>query len=174
MSLEKIVSGGQTGVDRGALDAALMAQFPCGGWCPADRSAEDGPIPVAYPLAPLPGARYRERTRKNVIDSDGTLILFDGRLTGGKLTGGTELTAQVAKERRKPVFQVDAARSPVSHAATAILAWVNERGIEVLNVAGPRASGWAQGHEYARQVIAALIEARSAAGRQAGAAARNP
>jgi hypothetical protein len=159
MSLEKIVSGGQTGVDRGALDASLAAQFPCGGWCPADRNAEDGPIPLIYPLSPLPGAGYRERTRENVIDSDGTLILFDGRLTGGELTGGTQLTAKVAKERRKPTLQIDAALFPVSHAARTILAWVNERGIKVLNVAGPRASGWPEGHEYARQVVAALIQA---------------
>src|SRR5271165_7243365 len=75
MVLAKIVSGGETGVDRGALDAALALGFPCGGWCPADRSAEDGPIPQRYPLTPLPGIGYRRRTRQNVIDSDGTVIL---------------------------------------------------------------------------------------------------
>src|SRR5579862_7217711 len=83
--LRKIVTGGQTGVDRGALDAALASQFPCGGWCPADRSAEDGVIPATYPLTPLPGGGLRERTRQNVIDSDGTLIVCDGTLTGGEL-----------------------------------------------------------------------------------------
>ena len=64
MALTRIVSGGQTGVDRGALDAALAAGFPCGGWCPADRAAEDGAIPVRYPLTPLARGGYRERTRQ--------------------------------------------------------------------------------------------------------------
>src|ERR1700735_199758 len=107
MGLQKIVSGGQTGVDRGALDAALLAGFPCGGWCPAGRLAEDGEIPDRYPPTELPedsaggpGARearkvavgYRARTLKNVQDSDGTVILFSGTLPGGKLSGGTLLT----------------------------------------------------------------------------------
>jgi Circularly permutated YpsA SLOG family len=62
MGVTKIVSGGQTGVDRGALDAALAVGFACGGWCPGDRMAEDGPIPEKYPLMPLPNGGYRERT----------------------------------------------------------------------------------------------------------------
>jgi hypothetical protein len=69
MALTKIVSGGQSGVDRGALDAALAAGFPCGGWCPADRCAEDGPIPARYPLNSLARGGYRERARQNVLDS---------------------------------------------------------------------------------------------------------
>ena len=76
--LKKIVSGGQTGVDRGALDAALEASFPCGGWCPKGRKAEDGAIPARYPLTEMPGPTYRARTRRNVTDSDGTLNLFFG------------------------------------------------------------------------------------------------
>jgi hypothetical protein len=70
MPLKKIVSGGQTGVDRAALDAALVAKFPCAGWA-ADRMAEDGIIPDRYPLVPLPSGGYRQRTRLNVSDSDG-------------------------------------------------------------------------------------------------------
>jgi hypothetical protein len=77
-TLEKIISGGQTGVDRGALDAALEASFPCGGWCPKGRKAEDGPIPARYPLKEMDGPAYRLRTERNVRDSDGTLILFFG------------------------------------------------------------------------------------------------
>jgi hypothetical protein len=71
MSLLKVISGGQTGVDRGALDAALAAHFPCGGWCPADRKAEDGEVPEEYPVTPLRHGGYRARTRKNVEESDG-------------------------------------------------------------------------------------------------------
>lgn len=157
MSPAKIVSGGQTGVDRGALDAALAARFPCGGWCPGDRRAEDGPIPATYPLSPLAGAGYRERTRQNVLDSDGTLILFNGALTGGQLTGGTRLTADVARERGKPLKQINAATASVPVAVADVRAWASEHRIRVLNVAGPRASGWPGGYEYAREVIAGLI-----------------
>src|ERR1700744_1038425 len=100
MALIKIISGGQTGVDRGALDAALVAGFACGGWCPADRGAEGGVIPERYPLTPRPAdaigvsqksearhlaEQYRARTLKNVQDSDGTLILYSGTLSGGIL-----------------------------------------------------------------------------------------
>jgi len=82
-SLTRIVSGGQTGVDRGALDAALEAGFPCGGWAPAGRIAEDGPIAARYPVVELAGAGYEERTLKNVLDSDGTAILYFKELEGG-------------------------------------------------------------------------------------------
>jgi hypothetical protein len=87
MALTKIISGGQTGVDRAALDAASAVGFPCGGWCPADRKAEDGPIPERYPMSLLTERGYRLRTLKNVQTSDGTAILFNQTLSGGtKLT----------------------------------------------------------------------------------------
>jgi hypothetical protein len=95
MTLSKIVSGGQTGVDRGALDAALRVGFPCGGWCPQDRKAEDGPIPDRYPLVVLPGAGYRQRTLKNVKDSDGTVIIY-----ANTLSGGTKLTRDFCQRER--------------------------------------------------------------------------
>src|SRR5210317_1948565 len=79
----RIVSGGQTGVDRGALDAALTLGRVCGGWCPEGRLADDGPIPARYPLQELPGGGYRARTRRNVRDSDATLIVTFGAPTGG-------------------------------------------------------------------------------------------
>jgi len=139
MNLVKIVSGEQTGVDRGALDAALVAGFPCGGWCPADRGAEDGVIAQRYPIKPLPGGGYRERTRQNVIDSDGTAILFYEALKGG-----TRLTRNLCVREKKPFIVLDAKQISESRAADAIAWFVEENQVAVLNVAGPRLSGWAE------------------------------
>jgi hypothetical protein len=161
MSLKKIVSGGQTGVDRGALEAALRAGFPCGGWCPADREAEDGAIPSRYPVTPLAEAGYPERTRENVLASDGTVILFDGRLTHGHLTGGTRLTRLSCRTARKPLLVLDAAKMSEAAAAEAILKFVNENGIRVLNVAGPRASGWPKGFAFAFGVIWRVLKSEA-------------
>jgi len=152
MALIKIVSGGQTGVDRGALDAALAAKFPCGGWCPSDRRAEDGPIPVRYPLTPLPGGGYRERTRQNVIDSDGTAIVFYESLTGGTL-----LTRNLCVGAKKPFIVIDAMQNAESTVAAAIVRFADENQIGVLNVAGPRLSGWPQGQAFAERVVAEVI-----------------
>ena len=152
MSLHKIVSGGQTGVDRGALDAALAAEFPCGGWCPADRAAEDGPIPARSPLTPMARGGYRERTRQNVVDSDGTAILFYGVLVGGTL-----LTLNLCKLEGKPHVVTDASKTSESVAAAEIARFVEEHDIRVLNVAGPRSSHWAQGHGFAIGTVGELI-----------------
>jgi hypothetical protein len=157
--LSKIVSGGQTGVDRAALDAALASQFSCGGWCPADRTAEDGIIPAIYPLTPLPDGGLRERTRQNVIDSDGTLIMFDGQQSGGELTGGTHLTRRVAQRHGRALLVIDASKFPAAGAAEAIIAWIKtSSGIGVLNVAGPRESGWPQAYAYTREVIGIVLQ----------------
>ena len=152
MALEKIVSGGQTGVDRGALDAALAAGFPCGGWCPADRTAEDGPIPSRYPLTPLSRGGYRERTRQNVLDSDGTAILFHGVLGGGTL-----LTLNLCKREGKPHVVIDASKTSESAAAEEVAGFVEERNIKVLNVAGPRASGWGLGYSFVIEMVGELV-----------------
>ena len=153
MPLTKIVSGGQTGVDRGALDAALAAKFPCGGWCPADRRAEDGPIPLRYPMTPLPGSGYRDRTLKNVIDSDGTAILFFG-----SLTGGTKRTRDICVRQKKPFVVLDAKQITESAASGAIVHFVEENKIAVLNVAGPRLSGWTAGYRFASDVVSRVIK----------------
>lgn len=153
MSLRKIISGGQTGVDRGALEAALAAGFPCGGWCPADRKAEDGRIPERYPVTPLPHTGYRARTRKNVEDSDGTVIFAPG-----ELTGGTALTLQCCRRHGKPSLVIDAGDVPAQPAVEAVLRFVEAHRIAVLNVAGPRASGWGAGEGFARDVIGAVLK----------------
>ena len=130
--IRKIVSGGQTGVDRAALDVALAMDMPCGGWCPRGRGAEDGAIPARYPLQETGSQDYAERTSRNVNDSDGTLILAIGALHGGTL-----LTAQLAEKSGKPCLVVDLARPPESGKVDS---WISENQISVLNVAGPRES----------------------------------
>lgn len=128
---EQIVSGGQTGVDRAALDVALELGIPCGGWCPKGRRAEDGLIPDVYPLRESPTANYAERTALNVKDSDGTLIL-----SRGPLRGGTALTKTFAERYRRPFLVVDL-RDDTSQL---IHEWLSAHSIRVLNVAGPRES----------------------------------
>lgn len=152
MSLNKIVSGGQTGVDRGALDAALAAGFLCGGWCPWDRAAEDGVIPEKYPLLPVLCGGYRQRTHKNVMDSDGTAILFVGTLSGG-----TKLTRDLCVREKRPFVLLDAKLISESAAAAAIARFIDENEIQVLNVAGPRLSGWPQGHAFALEAVGKVI-----------------
>lgn len=146
-----IYSGGQAGVDRGALDAALQMGNPCGGWCPSGRKAEDGPIPPRYPLRQVDGG-YEERTRRNIEASDGTLILHRGPLSQGTL-----LTLQICRELGKPVCLVDAHASSAEDAAIAAQKFIEQHGIERLNVAGPRRSRWTQSYHYALEAISALI-----------------
>jgi hypothetical protein len=139
-------------VDRGALDAALALGFPCGGWGPVDRRAEDGLIPARYPIIPMAFGGYRSRTRKNVVDSRGTVILAPGALTGESL-----LTLSCCQECGKSVTVIDALRIGQSDAATRIAAFVLQHSIGTLNVAGPRASRWSEGHEYAYRAISGLL-----------------
>jgi hypothetical protein len=153
MGLLKIVSGGQTGVDRGALDAALAAGFPCGGWCPPDRAAEGGPIPDRYPMQLLAAGGHRLRARQNVIDSDGTAILFNE-----SLSGGTKLTRDMCISEKKPFIVLDAKQIDTIRAAKVIRRFVEENEIQVLNVAGPRLSGWADGHAFALAVLEGVLQ----------------
>jgi Circularly permutated YpsA SLOG family len=159
--LSKIISGGQTGVDRAALDAALAAGIPCGGWCPADRGAEDGPIPDRYALQPFPGWGNRKRTRQNVIDSDATVILhFEA------LKGGTRLTRNLCALEKKPYLLLDARQFPPAAAAQAVSKFIEESAIQTLNVAGPRLSGWAGGYAFALAVMSQAISLTMATGGQ--------
>lgn len=150
--IEKIISGGQSGVDRGALDAALQAAFPCGGWCPAGRRAEDGVIAARYPLQELASAAYPDRTLRNVRDSDGTLVLYSGTLSGG-----TRLTAELCGREHKPVYVIDAVHTGAALAAEQVAGFVARESIRVLNVAGPRASGWPGACAFSREVVGRLL-----------------
>ena len=145
----KIVSGGQTGVDRAALDVALELGLPCGGWCPRGRRAEDGPIDDRYPLTETPWHGYPQRTEWNVRDSDGTLIL-----TAGPADRGTALTVRLAERLHKPHLQVDLAAWP---SAAAVHEWVRANGVRVLNVAGPRESSTPGIGEQARRFLREVI-----------------
>jgi putative molybdenum carrier protein len=137
----EVVSGGQTGVDRAALDAALALGLPCGGWCPRGRRAEDGAVPDRYPLRETPSTAYPERTEWNVRDSDGTLVLHRGRLRGG-----TALTLRLARRYGRPALAVDMAAPP---AAAAVRRWLERERIGRLNVAGPRESDQPGIHDQA-------------------------
>lgn len=151
----KIVSGGQTGVDRGALDAALAVGVPCGGWCPAGRRAEDGPIDTAYPLRETASEHYHVRTRQNVLDSDATLVIYFG-----KLEGGTARTLALCKELNKPFLSINALERSSAQAVDIIEAFIQKYHVDTLNVAGPRASKQSQASHYTRTTIALLLASR--------------
>jgi hypothetical protein len=153
VTLKRIVSGGQTGVDRGALDAALAAGFECGGWAPGDRMAEDGIIPDWYPLTILPNGNNRQRTRLNVVDSDGTVVLYDG-----SLSGGTRLTRDLCVLLDRPCILISARETPDPVAAVAaVIKFIEDNDMGALNVAGPRASRWADGYRFAWDVVSGVI-----------------
>lgn len=147
-----IVSGGQTGADRAALDAALACGAACGGWCPADRMAEDGPISPRYPLTPLAAGGYRERTRKNVEHSDATVIFCQGTPQGG-----TRATLDDCRALGKPHLVIDPAAQLPAQAAAAIAGFLRRHAIRVLNVAGPRASQQPQIYEFVRAVVQQVL-----------------
>ncbi|MCA9264484.1 MAG: putative molybdenum carrier protein [Planctomycetales bacterium] len=148
-NVTRVISGGQTGVDRGALDAAILLGIEHGGWCPRGRLAEDGPIPPQYDLWETESPEYPVRTEQNVTDSDGTLLLFRRRLTGG-----TRYTLRMARRHGRPHFQVDL-EQPWD--IPAVQTWLAEHDIQVLNVAGPRASTSPRIQDDAREFVLALL-----------------
>jgi hypothetical protein len=184
--LLKVISGGQTGVDRGALDAALAFEVECSGWCPAGRLAEDGTIPTRYPVMELANAGYAERTVRNVADSDGTLVI-----SKGEPVGGTRETVDRCIEMGKPYLIIDCASMSLEEtieAATDFVKSLSSRadardlpldqaisehsrgstvraglalsarlGTTVINVAGPRASQWSEGHQTTLQIVSGVL-----------------
>lgn len=168
----KVVTGGQTGVDRGALDAALDLNIQCGGWCPEGRLAEDGVIPEQYPLEELAGGDYRDRTRKNVVDSDGSAIIYFG-----EIEGGTECTLDDCVQLAKPYQLIDGAGMQPGQAAKQIAEFVRERNVQTLNIAGPRASKIEKGHKYAFDTVRMLVDLLSqkrSAGKRSGGRSGKP
>ena len=143
--LSRIVSGGQTGVDRAALDAALAVGIEIGGWCPRDRRSEDGIIPSRYPLRETASRSYAVRTEWNVRDSDATLVLVLDHISSG-----TRLTIDSARSQGQPlrIEYLCVSAKPgllteelsLEHRVASVGDWIRREQIQTLNVAGPRGS----------------------------------
>lgn len=147
--VRRVVSGAQTGVDRAALDAALELGLACGGWVPRGRVDEYGRIPDSYPnLEETASADWEERTEANVRDSDATLLISRGPLTGGSL-----FTREVALRLGRPTLHLDLRREPVEQAAEAARRFIERESVRVLNVAGPRASKDPGLHDLALRLL---------------------
>ena len=149
--LKKIISGGQTGADRAALDAAIELGIPHGGWIPKGRRTEDGPLPDEYELQEMATASYDERTEQNVIDADGTLIV-----SHGQLTDGSAFTEEMAKKHDRPCLHIDLDVIRGISAAQKIKSWILQNGVKTLNVAGPRASKDPKIHDDALRLVKAV------------------
>jgi putative molybdenum carrier protein len=147
----KIVSGGQTGADRAALDWAMAHGMPHGGWCPRGRLAEDEHIADKYELNETPLAEYAERTEWNVRDSDGTVIFS----LADELTGGSQATAHFARVHRKPWLHLS---RKTKNPSAKLLAFIAQHKIKVLNVAGPRASSEPGISKFVSQTLDQAIE----------------
>jgi hypothetical protein len=133
--LKKIISGGQVGADQAALDAAIKCNFPHSGWIQNGRKTQTGALPEKYHLIEMSASGYKERIERNVIESDGTVII-----THGDLTGGAEYSRKMAKKHHRPCLHVDLSITPAAVSSSDINTWIIENSIEVLNVTGSRTS----------------------------------
>jgi Icc protein len=153
MRIEKILSGGQTGVDRAALDCALELAIPHGGWCPRGRRALDGPLDPIYQLQETPSSAYSQRTEWNVRDADATLLL-----SWGPPDGGSALTAELAEKLRKPLLIIDLRQSaPIDSVTNKLWQWLEQHDIHVLNIAGPRHSKADNIYTIAMQLLMRIL-----------------
>lgn len=150
-----LISGGQTGVDRAALDEALEAGVDVDGWCPHGRRAEDGAISKRYPLQETPSDAYAQRTEWNVRDSDATLII-----TPVPPGGGTQWTADCAAKWQRPLW-IASVRAPETVAlhVPRLVNWLGTHDIQRLNVAGPRTSEAADAYAISAALTRALLQA---------------
>lgn len=139
-------------MDRAALDVALKHGIESGGWCPTGRLDEFGRIPERYPVKELESGGFTERTLQNVKDSDGTVIVYPG-----KLSGGTEQTVRFCVEQQRPLKLIDSSNVSTEKAAQLIADFVRANTINVLNVAGPRQSEWAKGYDYTTSMLEAFV-----------------
>jgi hypothetical protein len=153
--IERVISGGQTGADQGGLDGALRF-WGCadrvGGWCPAGRRSESGPIPNKYPLRETEDWSYPERTKKNILESDGTVVF-----TNGEPTGGSKLTLELATENRA-FIHIDLSFMTKDDAVEMVSDWAEATGVEILNVAGSRESSFPGMQEIVADVIEQVLQ----------------
>jgi len=133
--LKKIVSGGQTGADIAGIDAAIAHDFSYGGWLPKGRRTLEGSLDPKYVMKEMPTRGYPKRTEQNVLDSDGTVIFQQGRLSGG-----SDLTRKLAIKHGKPWLHLDMKKLSIDEAGKEIIGWVKKNQIETLNVAGKSAT----------------------------------
>lgn len=150
--IEKIISGGQTGADQAGLDAAIKLGIPHGGWVPKGRVTEDGPLSDKYDVIEMPTASYPERTKKNIRESDGTLIL-----SHGMITGDSELTEKMALKYGKPMFHINLSIVTPFDAAVQINNWIVDYDIKTLNIAGPRASKDSKIYQSTLDIIESVL-----------------
>ena len=150
--IKKIISGGQTGADRAALDVAIKLDISHGGWIPKGRKTENGVLPDKYHLQEMATTSYPKRTEKNVLDSDGTLIF-----SYGALSGGSALTRKMAKKHNRPWLHIDLDKISSPEAAEAVNRWVEREGLQTLNVAGPRASKEPRAYDAVAHVLEAVL-----------------
>ena len=148
-----IISGGQTGVDRAALDVALELGISCGGWCPEGRLAEDGAIAQHYPVKELAGGDYVQRTLRNILDSDATAVIYFDQLEGG-----TELTVEFCNQETKPVLVIDANAVRFSSAVDEMLNFTRRNRLKTLNIAGPRASKQPAAYAYTKALLTDYLQ----------------
>ena len=167
MMIARIVSGGQTGADRGGLDAAMQCGIPCGGWCPKGRLAEDGAIPAKYPLQEMTSKDYLKRTEANVVDSDATVVFTPGRPSRGSLR-----TIQFCQKHEKAWYHIALGSTSHDRAVAEIVAWLRSGTSDhdeyvaaipdpcVLNVAGSRESKFDGIQEAVCAVMSTCIRLR--------------
>ena len=157
----KIISGGQTGADQAALDAAIKLGISHGGWIPKGRLTENGPLPDKYQLAEMPGTGYALRTEQNVIDSNGTLII-----SHGNLSEGSDYTRKMAIKHHRPWLHIDLNKIPEYNAVDFSRAWMFDDKIQVLNVAGPRAGKDPQIYDAVFKIIKGIFWTDKIKGKQ--------
>ncbi len=157
--VEKVISGGQTGADQAALDAAIELGIPYGGSIPLGRKTEAGGLPDKYRLRELSTSSYPKRTEQNAADSDGTLIISQG-----SLDSGSEYAREMAEKQKRPWIHVDTKRVSEEAAVVLIQSWIDGNHIKVLNVAGPRASRDPHIYSITRRILTALLRAQQHAG----------
>ena len=152
MDFPTLISGGQTGADRAALDWAIVNGIAHGGWCPCGRLAEDGEIDIRYHLRETPDADYLQRTEWNVKDSDASLIIS----LAPQLTGGSLATMELAAAHDKPCLHLSGLQD-ASDNAPQLAGFLRKNEVEVLNVAGPRASGEPEVAAFIQEIFNELL-----------------